>query len=104
MDDDLDIWELRHGDTLIGTFTVTDQDMFWFSATFEPTAAFQQYKPLFDEDSNLGSDDAAIEKSNDLQQEINDLGLYLIRPRDGERSSLMILHINRDNTAGFRVI
>jgi hypothetical protein len=102
MSDIGDVWELRQGDTLMGTLTITDQDMFDFRAHFEPTEEFQSYKYLFDEDSKLGSDDEAVEKMNQIQEEVNNL-LDLVSLRDGKHASLFILHI-RSNTAGFRAI
>ena len=82
MTDDLDndIWELRHGDTLIGTLNVTDQDMFWYTARFEPTTEFAAYRPVFAAGNATRTADDADAWSA-WHKDVQGLGLRLVRLR-----------------------
>jgi hypothetical protein len=40
-------WTLRHGDELVGTITIENQDFPWLSGTFTPEPAFGRWAPLF---------------------------------------------------------
>ncbi|MER5780680.1 hypothetical protein ABT104_02975 [Streptomyces mobaraensis] len=42
-------WRLMSGGTLVGTITVDDGDMPWLHGRFVPEAAFDRFKPWFDE-------------------------------------------------------
>jgi hypothetical protein len=96
-EDDTDIWELRKGDILIGTLDVYDQDMFWFTARFIPTAEFEPYRQVFSEGQALVGEDGWYE----WLRKINSFGMRLIRAYNQAVASEFILYIN-DNEAGFR--
>src|ERR1041385_2787987 len=99
MDDDSDLWELWQGEILIGKLDVTDQDMFWFTARFEPTAVFEPYRALFAEGQDLRlSDDPAW---GEWLRKTNNLGMHLTRVYNQARASEFILYIN-DDEASFR--
>jgi hypothetical protein len=40
-------WELREGEQLIGTITITDQDFPWLSGSFAPEPGFARWEPVF---------------------------------------------------------
>lgn len=98
MNDEPEIWELRHADVVIGKLTITDQDMFWFHSRFEATPEFEPYRDLFAESSHFAADvedqvwDAWYEK-------IQNLGLHLIRLRDSAVASEFILYIDGDQSS-----
>jgi hypothetical protein len=100
MNDAPETWELRHGDVLIGTLNVTEQDMPWYNAQFEPTSAYAAYRPVFEEGNNLRSGDDPDAWST-WRKKVDDLGLRLIRLDDQAVASEFILYID-GNTADFR--
>ncbi|MEO8607801.1 MAG: hypothetical protein ABI690_07975 [Chloroflexota bacterium] len=93
MTDDTDIWELRHGETLIGTLTVTDEDVTWFSATFEPTPEFAAYRPIFNEGSKIRTADNADAWAA-WHEKVRGLGLRLVRLHNQTVTSDFILYID----------
>ena len=93
MSETQDRWELWQGETLIGTLTIFDQDMFWFSALFEPTAAFEPYRPTFDEGNRVRTADDADAWAA-WHDKLNGLGLHLVRLRDQAVASEFILYID----------
>jgi hypothetical protein len=93
-------WELRQGETLIGTLKVSDHDMFWFDAQFESTEAFEPYRALFAEGQSL-TDEEQTDDWGLWLDKTNKLGMSLVRLRDAEIASEFILYIN-DDRAYFR--
>jgi hypothetical protein len=100
MNDESEIWELRHGDILIGTLHVTEQDMPWYNAQFEPTSAYAEYRPVFEEGSSVRSGDDPDAWSA-WRKKVSDLGLRLMRHHDQAVASEFILYID-GTTADFR--
>ena len=92
------IWELRQNETLIGRLIVEDQDMFWYSCRFEPTPAFEPYRSLFAEGQELFDKDDEFTR---WYNQINNLGIKLMRPSDGTTAKEYLLYIN-DSKADFR--
>ena len=88
-----DIWELRHGETLIGTLTVTDDDMPWLSADFEPTPEFAPYRAIFNEGNSVRTADNADAWSA-WNEKVRGLGLRLVRLSDQAVTSDFILYID----------
>ena len=100
MNDEAEIWELRHGDVLIGRLKVTEKDMPWYNAQFEPTPEYTPYTPVFAEGNSVrsGDDQAAWSK---WRKQIQELGLQLIRLHDQAVASEFLLYID-GSTADFR--
>lgn len=46
-------WELREGEQLIGSITITDQDFPWLHGTFVPEPGFERWKPVFEAEEAL---------------------------------------------------
>ena len=93
MTDNTDIWEVRHGDTLIGTLTVTDDDMPWLSADFEATPEFALYRTIFNEGNSIRTADDADAWAT-WHDKLRGLGLRLIRLGDQAVASEFILYID----------
>src|SRR5687767_5779009 len=100
MNDESEIWELRHGDILIGMLNVIDQDMSWFSAQFEPTPEYAPYNPIFDEGNNVRSGEDEVAWSM-WRKKVHDLGLRLIQLDNQAVASEFILYID-GSSADFR--
>jgi hypothetical protein len=97
LENDTDIWELRKDDTLIGTLDVYDQDMFWFTAHFTRTIAFEPYSAIFSEGQSLVGKDTWYE----WLKIINSFEMQLVRLYNEAVASQFILYVN-DNEASFR--
>jgi hypothetical protein len=97
---DSEIWELRHGDILIGTLYVTEQDLPWYNARFEPASAYAEYRPVFEEGTSVRSGDDP-EVWSTWRKKVQDLGLRLIRLHDQAVASDYILYIE-GSAADFR--
>jgi hypothetical protein len=93
MDDDLDIWELRHDNTLIGTLTIADEDSPWYSALFDPTPEFAAYRSIFDEGSRLRTAEDP-DAWNAWQTKMHGLGLRLVRIQDQAATGDFLLYID----------
>jgi hypothetical protein len=100
MSEEQEVWELRHGDTLIGRLTVYDQDMFWYSARFEPTPAFDPFRALFAEGAEIRTGEDA-ERWQSWNERVRQLGLQLVRLSDNASTSDFLLYIDGSN-ADFR--
>jgi hypothetical protein len=93
MSEEQEIWELRRGDVLVGRLVIYDQDMFWYTARFEPTAEFAPYRPLFQEGAALREGDDP-DRWAAWQEQVRGLGLMLVRLRDNVAASDFILYID----------
>jgi hypothetical protein len=93
-----DVWELRQQDTLIARLHITDQDMFWYTASFEAAPAFEPHRALFAVGRTLVDQP---EKFDAWYEAAQDLGMYLIRLRDAAKASEFILYVE-ENEASFR--
>jgi hypothetical protein len=94
------IWELRHDETLIGTLTVIDDDIYWLSAEFSPTPDYAAYRSFFVEGNTIRTADDADAWSA-WHEKLRGLGLRLIRLNDQATTSDFILYID-GNQADFR--
>ncbi len=97
------MWELRKYDVLIGTLEVYDQDMFWSTARFQATLAFEPYKATFSEGRDIPDGGAEQVEWGKWADKISSFGLHLIHTRTQKRASQFILYIN-DHEASFRVL
>jgi len=95
-----DLWELRHGDELIGRLTIFDQDMFWYSALFDPMPEYAAYRPIFEEGNIIRTQDDA-DAFDAWYEKVRQLGLRLVRLRDQATADEFILYID-GNEAEFR--
>jgi hypothetical protein len=102
MSDD-NVWELRKGETLIGTLRVFEQDMFWYSANFEPSPTFVALRPIFDEGNTIRMEDSEQSWSawGMWCEKVAQLGLRLVRLYDHTIATQFILYIE-DGQAEFR--
>ena len=98
MSEQTPILELYRGDILLAVLSnIQLYDWPWYRCNFQPTPAFEQYKPLFDRELELLEDKAwelAYEK-------IEELRLSLVDPSEGKTTDLFLLHIE-GQTASFR--
>ncbi|WP_035797990.1 hypothetical protein [Kitasatospora mediocidica] len=93
-------WQLRHGDSLIGTLTLEGIDMFWTDCHFAPAAAWEDIRPLFTVSQNAwerGDEEAALE----ADEVIFNLGLALVPTGGGATITEFLLRV-ADETARFR--
>lgn len=100
MSEEPEIWELRRGDVLVGRLAIYDQDMFWYTARFEPTAEFAAYRALFQEGAALREGDDP-DRWAAWQEQVRGLGLTLVRLRDNAVTGEFILYI-AGSAADFR--
>ncbi|GGL98744.1 hypothetical protein [Deinococcus aerophilus] len=99
-------YTLERGAEVLGTLTVASTEGFAVQATFDPTPAFDSYRPLFDEDARFAHRLAAdpdpdlLEQAEAVMERILALGLILRRDGDlGHRTFLISIE---DQTASFR--
>jgi hypothetical protein len=100
MNDESEVWELRHGDVLIGTLNVTEQDTPWCNARFEPTSEYAPFRPVFEEGNDVRAGDDP-DTWITWRKKVHDLGLRLIRLHDQAVASEFILYID-GSSADFR--
>lgn len=103
-------WELRKNELLLGILMAKGTNDFpWFDCVFEPTREFSPYWQLFAEEARLLLEGADTDRQQQLklyQDEIKELGLYLIqfgKPKavqdfllhiEGEKARLRLGHTN----------
>jgi hypothetical protein len=85
---------------LVGRLVIYDQDMFWYTARFEPTAEFTPYRALFQEGAALREGDDP-DRWTAWQEQVRGLGLTLVRLYDNAVASESILYID-GSRADFR--
>ncbi len=100
MSDETEIWELRQGNALIGTLHVTEQDVPWYNARFEPATDYAAYRPVFEEGNGVRSGDDP-DAWTTWRKRVSDLGLRLVRLQDQAVTGEFILYID-GSTADFR--
>jgi hypothetical protein len=89
-----------HRDSLLGRLTLKEIDQPFLFCEFQPTEAFDEFKPLFDREVEL-LETGDMETWDEAYNRINDLGLTLFNP-DGEIDiKEFLLHI-QNNEAWFR--
>jgi hypothetical protein len=97
-------WELRHGDELVGTITIEDQDFPWLSGSFAAEPGFARWAPLFAAEQRLldeiseRDDPEEWDRWERLYSQITD-ALTLVAPN--EPVAHFLLHIE-DGKAWFR--
>lgn len=94
------VWELRQGESILGTLYQYDQDMWWHSCIFEPTSEFDQFHHVFVAPEPV-SGRSMDEQFAEWQGKIKGLGLELVRMSDGKTLIPFILHIH-EKRASFR--
>jgi hypothetical protein len=102
MDNEEKILELRKGNAVLGTLTITEQDMFWFTCDFVPTPAFEEYRQIFAEEFRLLNDGAGADKLwEEIYEKITELKLSLLIGNKFDNENHFLLHI-LDTEASFR--
>jgi len=91
---------LKRGEELVGILRSCDTDFPWVNCTFEPTAAFDELQPLFEEELGLLDSDK-MEEWQGVYDRILALDLKLIDRKDLQDIGDFLLHI-RGNKAWFR--
>jgi hypothetical protein len=102
-------WALWRGDVLLGTFTLASLpwgDMAWLGFAFKPEPAFEEIRPLFDEELRLLNEEWGIRdlsaEHNAVWEQIEQIGLTLVEEHGWVISDFM-LHVDRENNAWFRI-
>lgn len=94
--------ELYRGDVLLAILSnIQLWDWPWYKAEFEPTTAFEQYKPLFDYELALLEDKGATEEWDQAYEKIEELDLTLSDPGQAKTAEFFLLHVDGE-TARFR--
>lgn len=93
MSEEPEMWELWQGETVIGRLTVYDEDMGWYSARFEPTAAFDPLRALFSEGEQIRTGEDA-ERWQAWHERVRQLGLRLVRLSDSASTADFLLYID----------
>jgi hypothetical protein len=85
----------RQGSTL-ARITGTEPDMPWFEGRFEPTAAFENVRPLFERwGALLDQPDLDVEGWEDISHQVRLLGIRLV-PDDGSSIYDFALYVHGD--------
>ena len=93
-------FHLKRGEQLLGVLISKTTDFPWVSCDFNPTAAFEEVQPLFDEELKLLEADL-MDAWQSAYDRINALGLRLIDTTDETDIGEFLLHI-RGNEAWLR--
>jgi hypothetical protein len=95
------VFELRHGEVIVGVLRETGGDFPWLHCSFEPTEAFAEYRPLFERlERSVEQSDMAV--ADDLFGIIQDQ-LQLVEVDDPDLIGKFLLHID-GNSASFRFL
>ncbi len=86
-------YRVYRGDQLLGTLSRVDGDMPWHHGTFEPTAAFESVRPLFDRERAILDADR-MDEWEIAWDEIAAPGLRLEPVNGGEVIDEFLLHID----------
>lgn len=73
----------------------------WYICDFQPTAEFEQYRPLFDMELELLEDKGATEEWDVAYGKIEELKLTLAYPAESKVTDIFLIHIE-DDTARFK--
>ncbi len=84
-------YDVSRGGRLIGTLTRTGVDFPWHHGTFEPAAAFESVRPLFDRERALLEGDR-MEEWTAAWDAIAKPGLWLADRRDGPGIAELLVH------------
>jgi len=103
VNDNSELWYLYKDDVLLGTFENCESDWPWLSCTFVSTAAFDQYRALFEREATHLEKVGADEILEMYADQITQAGLRLV-PADPIREvEDYILHIS-GSEGWFRII
>jgi hypothetical protein len=94
-------FELRDGEVLVGVLRENGGDFPWIHCSFEPTAAFDEFRPLF-ERLLVSVESEEFGVADEIFGVIQDR-LQLVDLDDPERIGKFLLHVERD-TAWFRFL
>jgi hypothetical protein len=89
-------FHLYRGEQLLGTLTYASSDMPWEHGTFEPTPAFEEFRPLFDRELALLNADR-MDEWEEAWSEIEELGLHLKRGPASKAIDEFLLHVDGSN-------
>ena len=104
MSEQKSILELYRGDILLAVLSnIQLYDYPWYSCDFQPTAAFEQYRPLFDHELELLEGDGATEEWDIAYEKIEVLHLTLWYPNQTKMTQAFLLHIDGE-TARFKAV
>ncbi len=90
------VYLLEKGGVLLGRMPLREVELFAIHCNFEPTPAFEPYRPLFDEDASLAhqmaEDDAPelMEKADAVLDRIQALNLLVRREGGGVHREILI--------------
>jgi hypothetical protein len=86
--------KLYQENVLLGVLTNVQLDDFpWYSCNFQPTVAFEPYKPLFDLELKLLEDQGATEAWDMVYEEIEALNLRLVDSIKAKSTGIFLIHI-----------
>jgi hypothetical protein len=95
-------FQLKQNEQLLGTLRQYGTNFPWVNCKFEPTEAFRQFKPLFDEELEFMENESFdIERWDAAYSRIIGLNLELIDLTNKEPITGFLLHI-KNNEAWFR--
>jgi hypothetical protein len=96
--------ELFRGDNLLAILSnIRLFDWPWYICDFQPTAEFEQYRPLFDMELALLEDKGATEEWDVAYGKIEELKLTLAYPLESKVTDIFLIHIEGD-TARFKAV
>ena len=94
-------WELYGKSTFYGRLHLDHIDQPWFHCRFEPTEAFQEVQPLFEEEIRLLNSSGKIDEWERSYETIDQLQLELRSTAEHSVITDFLLHIEGDS-AWFR--
>ena len=95
-------FQLRRNEQLLGTLRQYNVNFPWVECKFTPTEAFQEFKPLFDEEVEfMGSGAFDVEEWDAVYRKIIDLNLEIYDLTEKSSITEFLLHI-KDDEAWFR--
>jgi hypothetical protein len=98
------ILELYRDDTLLAVLSnIQLCDWPWYSCNFQPTPAFEEYRPLFDQELKLLEGEGATQEWDMAYEKIENLHLTLSYPSQAKATDIFLLHIDGE-TARFKAV
>jgi len=86
---------LKRGEQLLGILNSYEIDFLWLNCKFQPTDAFREVAPLFEEELKfLNADD--MEARETAYSQVESLGLRLVDITGGKNIDEFLLHIQGD--------
>lgn len=95
-------WELRQGATLLGRFTINqeDSDFPWYGGDFAPTAAIDVFRDLFAREW-AASEEEDFDEADTVMDKLRQQGVVLVDMLSGEVVSEYLLHLDVDGKKGW---